>query len=412
MASDFERLHSAIRSSLVMVLAGGQGQRLYPLTRRRAKPAVRFAGGYRMIDFTLSNCVNSGLRRIYVLAQYAATSLLRHLRRGWMRLFADELGEFLDVLPPQRIASDGWYLGTADSIFQNLFILQEIRPDYVVLLSGDHAYKMDYRPMLAYHLEKGADLTIAALEVPIERGRELGVMHIDEDGRVVEFLEKPAQPPPLPGREDVCLVNMGVYIWTTEALAREVARDATQPTEHDFGRNIIPSMVLRQAPVYAYLFRDPRTGQPAYWRDIGTVDMYWQANMDLVSPQPPLELHDPTWPLYTAYHPLPPAKISGGDVRDSLISPGCIIDGAQVVRSVLSPGVRVLEGAEVVESIIFDNTVIGRGAKIRRAIIDEGLRIPDGMQIGINHEEDRRRFMVTESGITVVPQGAPLEPPG
>lgn len=402
----------AVPRAIAMVLAGGQGQRLYPLTIRRAKPALRFGGIYRMIDFTLSNCVNSGIRRIYVLAQYAATSLLRHIRRGWVHLLPDALDEYIEVLPPQRIYGDRWYAGTADAIYQNLMVLQRERPDIVLLLSGDHAYKMDYRPMVAYHLDKGAALTIASLAVPVDKARQLGVMTIDEDGRVVEFVEKPPDPKPIPGRPDQCMINMGVYVWDTRVLAQRVAKDATSPTSHDFGKDIIPAMVAEGEPVYAYEFTDPSTGQPAYWRDIGTLENYWESHMDLVAVIPELDLYDDAWPVYTAREHYPPAKTVLGDktvLEDTLISQGCIVSGARVVRSVLSPCVRIEEGADVEESILLDGVVVGRGARVRRCIIDEELRIPDGYEIGIDAEKDSRRFYVSPGGITVAPVGAVFE---
>jgi glucose-1-phosphate adenylyltransferase len=397
---------------LVIVMAGGQGQRLYPLTRRSAKPAVRFAGGYRIIDFTLSNCLNSGMKRLYVLAQYGSMSLLRHLRRGWGRLLSDDLGEFLEVLPPQQIVGDHWYAGTADAIFQNLYVLQQERPDVVVLLSGDHAYKMDYRPMVRRHLEAGAKLTIASLAVPIEHGKTLGVMTVDEAGQVIEFAEKPDDPKAVPGRPEECLVNMGVYVWDTRALAQEVAADARNDSSHDFGKDIIPSMVERGEGVYAYEFVDQRTGKPAYWRDIGTLESYWSTHMDLVSVLPELDLYDQTWPLYTAHSTYPPAKTVLGhraQLLDSLVCDGCVVSGAKVERSVLSPGVRVGEGAEIVESIIFDDVVVGPGARIYRGVIDEGMVIPDGFEIGYDAEADAKRFVVGPGGITVVPAGAALD---
>jgi len=398
----------ALRRGLVMVLAGGQGQRLYPLTMRRAKPALRFGGAYRIVDFTLSNCVNSGLRRIYVLAQFAATSLMRHLRRGWVHLLADDLGEHIEVLPPQYMSGDRWYAGTADAVFQNLRVLQDERPALVVLLSGDHAYKMDYRRMIAYHLAKGASLTMAALAVPREKARQLGVMGVDESGRVVEFAEKPPEPKPIPGRPDEAMSNMGVYVWDTRALAERLTQDAKQHGEHDFGRNIIPAMVKEGDRVYAYEFVDPKTGRPGYWRDIGTLESYWESHMDLVTVVPELDLYDQEWPLYTARGHYPPAKtVLGSQTRlvDSLVCEGCVVSGARVERSVLSPGVRVQEGAEVVESILLDGAVVGPGARLRRVVVDEHLQVPAGYQMGLDREKDERRFVVSPEGITVAPTG-------
>jgi len=403
---------AAFGRCLVMVMAGGEGQRLYPLTKRRAKPAVRFGGAYRIIDFTLSNCINSGLRRIYLLAQYASTSLLNHVRRGCGRLLSEELGEAVEVLPPQRMAGNRWYAGTADAVFQNLYVLQEERPDLVVLLSGDHAYKMDYRPMIAYHLSKKAALTVATVAVPKEEGRNLGVLTTDGEGHVISFEEKPAEPQTLADRPQECLVNMGVYVWDTRMLAQEVARDATQDSSHDFGKDIIPAMVRRGEAVYAYEFVEPETGKPAYWRDIGTIESYWESHMDLVAVTPGLDLYDETWPLYTARGHYPPAKTVLGRhavVSDSLLCEGCVVSGGLVERSILSPGVRVGEGAEVVESIVFDDVDIGPGARIYRAIIDEKLRIPQGYTIGHDRARDAKRFVTGPSGITVVPAGAVFE---
>ncbi|MBC7286701.1 MAG: glucose-1-phosphate adenylyltransferase [Armatimonadetes bacterium] len=394
-----------------MVLAGGQGQRLYPLTKRCAKPALRFGGAYRIIDFTLSNCINSGVRRIYVLAQYASTSLIRHIRQGWAPLLADALGEFIEVVPPQRMATDQWYAGTADAIYQNLIILQEEQPEVVLLLSGDHAYKMDYRLMLQYHFEKEAVLTIACQPTPVAKAKHLGVMQVDENGQVTRFLEKPAEPPEMPSKPGYSLVNMGVYVWSTRTLARYVAKDATQPTSHDFGRDIIPAMVENGERVFAYPFVKQDTGEPAYWRDIGTLENFWESHMDLVATVPELDLYDETWPLYTARGHFPPAKTALGEssrLIDSLICDGCVVSGGTVIRSVLAPCVRVEEGAEVVESVLFDGVVVGRNVRVWRAIIDEGHQIPEGFTIGIDKEADRRRFVVSEGGLTIVPAGAVL----
>jgi len=398
-----------MRRSLAMVMAGGQGMRLYPLTQRRAKPAVRFGGNYRIIDFTLSNCLNSNLRRIHILTQFAATSLNHHIRRGWMPMLCDELGEYITTVPPQRIAADRFYSGTADAIYQNLFILQEERPARVFLLSGDHAYKMDYSRMLAFHESRGAELTIACVKVPRERARELGVLTVDESWQVVDFQEKPEEPPTVPGDPDHCLANMGVYVWNTETLVTSVCKDATSDTSHDFGRDVIPHLVAENEAVYAYNFVDPRTGKPAYWRDIGTIDSYWQANMDLANTIPELDMYDREWPIYTYRAQYPPAKTVHPDlgwVKQSLLSEGCIVSGAKVLKSLLSPGVYLHRDAESVECIIMDNAEICRGAKLYRVIVDENVKIPDGVEIGGNPERDRKRFTVTEGGIVVVPQRA------
>ncbi len=399
------------KDALVMILAGGEGQRLHPLTRRRAKPAVRFGGHYRIIDFTLSSCINSGYRRMYLLTQFAASSLHRHVRRGWSPMLCDELGEYIETVPAQRMAGDRWYAGTADAIFQNLFLLQEERPALVLILSGDHAYRMDYRPMVAQHLSRGAVLTIACLRVPRAECTQLGVLEVDEQWRVTGFEEKPEDPTPMPGDPDHALISMGVYVWRTEELVRRVADDATRVSSHDFGKDVIPQMVAQGCAVYGHQFTSAESGQEAYWRDIGTLDAYWRANMDLVSVVPELDLYDPAWPLYGDLGQYPPAKTVHADlvrVTDSLLSPGCIISGGRVHRSILSPEVYVHRHAEVTESILMDGAEIGRGARLQRVIVDEGVRIPDGFAIGLDRGEDEKRFVVTEGGATIVPQGVRL----
>ncbi len=399
--------------AVAMILAGGQGQRLYPLTRQRAKPAIRFAASYRMIDFTLSNCVNSNLKRVHLLTQYAATSLHRHIQQGWSSMFVAELGEFIDTVPPQKLFADRWYAATADAIYQNLFMLQEERPPWVFVLSGDHAYKMDYGTMLAAHLDSGAQLTIACRQLPREQCTELGVVESDESGYIVGFEEKPTDPKPTPGNPEFCLVSMGVYLWNTADLARQVAQDATRSSGHDFGRDIVPHMVAEGLAVYAFDFRDPATGQPAYWRDIGTVDSYWQTNMDLTAPLPELNLYDYQWPIYTHRGQHPAVKTTHdqqkADLEDCLIAAGCIISGARVRRSLLSPGVRLERGAEVTNSILMDDVRVGPGARLDKVIADEGVEIPPGYTIGLDPEQDSKRFVVTDSGITVVPTGAVLD---
>jgi glucose-1-phosphate adenylyltransferase len=397
-----------------MVLAGGEGQRLHPLTSGRAKPGVRFGGTYRMIDFTLSNCINSGMRRIHLLTQYASTSLSRHVRRTWASRLSDDMDEFVDFVPPQRLFADRWYAGTADAIFQNLFILQEERPDAVVLLSGDHAYKMDYASMLDFHNETGADLTISCLTVPRRSATQLGVMAVDDQARVTDFLEKPADPPAMPGKPDTALANMGVYIWKTAALVEAISIDSRTNSSHDFGRDIIPAMLAAGKSLYAYEFRPAGRSPHPYWRDIGTLESYWQAHMDLVAPVPELDLYDQTWPTFTYKPPLPPAKIVCGEdfrqavVTDSLLSAGVIICGADVERSVLSPAVRVEPLAHVSECVLMDDVTVGEGAYLRRCIVDEGVVIPPGYRIGHDPDEDARKFVVC-SGITVVPKRVVLD---
>lgn len=407
-------IHKSFPGVSAMILAGGEGQRLHPLTSGRAKPGVRFGGAYRMIDFTLSNCINSGMRRIHLLTQYASTSLSRHVRRTWSSRLSDDMDEFVDFVPPQRVFADRWYAGTADAIFQNLFILQEERPEAVVMLSGDHAYKMDYSRMLEYHLDTGADLTISALTVPRDSATQLGVLAVNEQWRVTDFLEKPAIPPGMPDNPSLALANMGVYIWRTEALVEMVSGDSRTNSTHDFGRDIIPLLVRAGASVYMYEFTPAGRSPHKYWRDIGTLQSYWQAHMDLVAPIPELDLYDETWPTYTYLPPSPPAKIvhdSTGrqaDISDALLSAGCIVCGACVRQSVFSPGVRVEAGAVVEESILMDDVTVGEGASLHRVIVDEGVDIPAGYQIGQNPEEDAKRFVVS-NGITVVPKRVMLD---
>ncbi len=395
---------------MAMILAGGKGQRLYPLTRWRAKPAIRFAASYRMVDFTLSNCVNSHLKRVHLLTQYAATSLHRHIQWGWASMFVGELGEFIDTVPPQKVFADRWYADTADAIYQNLFILQEERPALVFVLSGDHAYKMDYRPMLTTHLDRAAQLTIACLKLPREQCQQLGVVTTDESGRIIGFDEKPAVPQPVPDNADYSLASMGVYLWNSEDLARQVAQDATSGSSHDFGQDVVPRMIEQGLAVYAYDFRDPTTDQPGYWRDIGTLDSYWQSNMDLTTVLPEFNLYDHQWPIYTYYSQRPPAKTSSSQadalLKDCLVSAGCIISGAEAHRSLLSPGVRLEEEAQITESILMDDVRIGAGARLNRVIVDEGVTVPPGSTIGLDRDQDAKRFVVTDSGITVVPTGA------
>ncbi len=401
-------LSGVLERTLVMVLAGGQGQRLYPLTKDRSKPAVPFGGTYRIIDFTLSNCVNSGLMRICALTQYKSHSLDRHLRLGW-NIFSVELGEHLFTIPPQLRTGASWYEGTADAIFQNVYTFQMERPDRVLILSGDHVYRMDYVRMIQFHLERGAVCTVAATEVPVEKVRgQLGVMEVDDSYRIVGFQEKPEHPTPLPGSPEVCLSNMGVYLFETETLVRAVSEDARTDSSHDFGRDVIPRLI-ETADVYAYPF-DREEGPAAYWRDIGTLQSYWESSMELLLPAPLFNLQDRSWPFRTYQRQFPPARIVGGDrtesgIQASLISAGCLVEGASVERSILSPGVIIESGARVRESVIMDNSRIGRGAVIERTIVDKNVNIPDGCSIGIDGDADRRRFLVADEGIAVVPKG-------
>jgi glucose-1-phosphate adenylyltransferase len=397
------------RQTLALVLAGGRGSRLYELTDWRAKPAVPFGGKFRIIDFPLSNCINTGIRRIGVLTQYKAHSLIRHLVRVWTR-FDSELDEFVEILPASQRAGGEWYLGTADAVYQNLDIMRTHKPEYVLILSGDHIYKMDYGDMIATHHQNSSDMTIACLEVPLEEAAgAFGVMTVDESGRIVEFNEKPANPAPIPGQPGLCLASMGNYLFNTEFLYEQLIKDADDPkSSHDFGKDIIPS-IIDKYQVYAYPFRDMDTGERAYWRDVGTLDAFWEANMELVNVSPELNLYDEGWPILTHQAQLPPAKFvfdlddRRGMAIDSMVSGGCVISGAQVRGSLLFSHVRVHSYAEIVDSVILPDVEIGRNARINKAIIDRGCTIEEGMVIGEDHEEDKKRgFRVTEKGVVLV----------
>jgi glucose-1-phosphate adenylyltransferase len=399
-----------MKKVLAMILAGGKGERLYPLTKDRTKPAVPFGGIYRIIDFTLSNCVNSNIRKIYVLTQYKSISLNRHIQLGW-NLFSSQLGEFLSIIPAQQRLDESWYAGTADAIFQNFYTLQQERPDLVLILSGDHIYKMDYNEMIQYHLAKEADLTVGAIQMPSSTSREFGVIEVDRDHRVVGFQEKPGHPRTLPDNPEAILASMGIYVFNTEIMVRRLMQDTKREgSTHDFGRDVLPSMITRDK-VYAFNFWDEERREPQYWRDVGTVDAYWEANMDLISVIPQLNLYDFEWPIHTYYEPFPPAKTVHSEVGrtgvaiNSIISGGCIVSGSRVENSILSPNVQVHSYAEVVDSIIMEGVSIGRHARIRRAIIDKGITIPEGMEIGFNVDEDRKRFTLPGGDIVVVPKG-------
>ncbi len=401
---------------LSMVLAGGKGERLYPLTQDRAKPAVPFGGVYRIIDFTLSNCLNSGIRRINLLTQYKSLSLNRHIMQGW-NIFNPELDEFINLIPAQQRVGEDWYLGTADAIYQNIYVLQIDRPDLVLILSGDHIYKMNYMEMIAYHKKNKADLTVAVIEMDKSLSRHLGVLEVDEEFRVIGFEEKPTVPKTIPGHPDLILANMGVYVFNTEVLVRRVIEDAKNPdSQHDFGRNVIPAMI-NQDRVYAYSFRDENKKVAKYWRDIGTIDAYYEASMDLISVDPQFNIYDQEWPIRTFHPPTPPAKTvfyeehpGGriGGVYSSLICHGCIISGGKVFRSILSPWVRVHSYAEVRDSILMEGVEVGRHARLNRVIVDKRVKIPEGYQIGYDLKEDAQKFTVSESGIVVIPKGTLL----
>jgi len=397
------------RDTLALVLAGGQGSRLHELTTWRAKPALYFGGKFRIIDFPLSNCINSGIRRIGVLTQYKAHSLIRHLVAGWS-WFLPSGNEFVEILPASQRIGGEWYRGTADAIYQNLDIIRTHDPRFVLILAGDHIYKMDYGPFLAEHVEKLADMTVCCLEVPIkEAAGALGVMTVDETGRVIAFHEKPANPTPIPGRDDVCLASMGNYIFNTDFLFEQVIKDADTPgTKHDFGGNIIPSIIDKYR-VFAYPFRDPKTDEQAYWRDVGTLDAFWEANMEMASVSPQLNLYDASWPIHTYQAQLPPAKFVFNDddrrgmAVDSLVSGGCVISGANIRKSLLFSNVKVKSYTTVEESVVLPDVRIGRHCRIKRAIIDRGAILEEGTVIGDDPAKDRERgFRVTDSGLTLV----------
>jgi glucose-1-phosphate adenylyltransferase len=399
-----------LRDVVAVLLAGGAGERLYPLTRDRAKPAVSFGGPYRIVDFALSNCINSGLRKIFIATQYKAQSLNRHVRLGW-GVVNTELGEFVEILPPQKRVSENWYLGTADAVYQNLYSIERERPRWVIVLAGDHIYKMDYGRMLDFHIARGAALTLGAIEIPVADSRRFGVLALDEDGRVRGFQEKPDQPVRAAGGGEVCLASMGVYIFDTELLFRELQRDAEAEGSHDFGRDIIPKLVCSEARVYAYLFWDENKKESKYWRDVGTLDAYYEASMDLIQIDPIFNLYDPEWPLRTYQPQFPPAKFvfsqdgRTGQALDSIVSMGCIVSGSDVRRSILSPNVRVHSYCDIQDSILMPNCAVQRHSRIRRAIIDRNVVVPRGALIGYEPDEDRRRHTVSDGGIVVVTPG-------
>ena len=402
-----------MRDVLTLILAGGKGTRLEPLTRDRAKPAVPFGGLYRIIDFTLSNCINSNLRRMLVLTQYKARSLDRHIAAGWGFLSRD-LGEYIEVLPPQQRIDEHWYKGTADAIYQNIYSIEKEEPRYVLILAGDHIYKMDYGDMIRLHLERGADLTIGCIPVPLREATEFGVMQVDSHDKVVRFQEKPREPAPMPDDPTHCLASMGIYVFTARPMYELLCQDATRgDSDHDFGKNIIPGLILTNR-VYAYRFRDKNRKAVPYWRDVGTLDAYYQANMDLVEIDPVLNLYDQEWPIRTHQPQLPPPKfvfsdegprgqVRRGEAHDSMVCQGCIISGGHVRRSILSPNVRVNSYAVVENSILFEGVDVGRHSRVRKAIVDKDVRIPQNTTIGYDLEQDRKRgFLVTEQGVVVI----------
>jgi glucose-1-phosphate adenylyltransferase len=405
---------------LAVILAGGKGSRLEPLTRDRAKPAVPFGGAYRIIDFTLSNCLNSGLRRVLMFTQYKAMSLDRHINLGWKRLLCRELGEFIDVVPPQQRIDENWYQGTADAVYQNIYTIEKERPEYIIILAGDHIYKMDYKRMIDFHRETGADMTVGALRVGVqEAAHQFGVMEVNADYRIIGFEEKPAVPKSIPGDPEHALASMGIYVVGARFLFEQLCIDATRPgSAHDFGRDILPS-IIDSHRVFAFPFRDENRKQDAYWRDVGTLDAYYEANMDLVSVDPQLNLYDQRWPIRGYQPSLPPPKFVFGEetadgrrgqALDSIVCVGSILSGGRVYRSVIGANTRVNSYAMIEDSILFDDVDVGRHAKIRRAIIDKGVHIPPGVEIGYDHDLDRARgFTVTENGVTVIAKADGVE---
>jgi glucose-1-phosphate adenylyltransferase len=395
------------RGTLAVIMAGGRGERLKQLTEDRCKPAAPFGGKFRIIDFVLSNCLNSGIRQISVLTQYKAHSLIQHIGKGWGFL-RGEFGEFIEIIPAQQRLGPEWYQGTADALWQNMDLIRSHRPLHVLVLAGDHIYKMDYGPMIGFHVEKEADITVGVVEVPLERAREFGVLGVDESNRVLSFLEKPTNPPPMPGRPDVALGSMGIYVFNPRLLERLLRADAENPdSAHDFGKNIIPQ-AIENLRVFAYPFEDVRSKAQHYWRDVGTIDAYYEANMELVRVSPELNIYDEQWPIWTYQEQLPPAKFVFDDADrrgcaiDSMVSGGCIISGSRVSNSLLFSQVRVHDYSTVDRSVILPRVHIGEHCVIRNAIIDSGVVVPDGTTIGVDLAQDRERFNVSENGVTLV----------
>ncbi len=407
------------KDTLALILAGGRGSRLYEMTNWRAKPALYFGGKYRIIDFPLSNCINSGIRRVGVLTQYMSHSLVRHVVRGWSH-FKQELGEFVEILPASQRYGEDWYQGTADAIYQNLDIIRAVNPEYVLVLSGDHIYKMDYGTMLVDHVEKGADMTVSCLEVPVEEAAgAFGVMKVNGDNRVIAFEEKPEHPSPIPGRDDLTLASMGNYIFNTEFLFDQLLRDSRdKASSHDFGKDILPA-IIQENLINAFPFRDPQSGERAYWRDVGTLDSFWMANMELVETVPPLNLYDQDWPIWTYQEQLPPAKFvfddheRCGTALESMVSGGCIISGGTLRKSVLFSNVRLDAHAQVEQSVILPEVEVGPRCKVRNAIIDRACVLPEGLEVGFDEQADRANgFRVTAGGRVLVTRGMLGQPEG
>lgn len=395
------------RNTLALVLVGGRGSRLHGLTLWRAKPAVPFGGKYRIIDFPLSNCVNSDIRQIGVISQYKAHSLIRHINKGW-NFFRGEFGEFIELLPAQQRIENSWYTGTANAVYQNLDIIRSHRPDRVLVLGGDHIYKMDYGPMLASHVDNQADLTMACVLAPVAEARSFGVVSADSDNRIYRFVEKPAQPDSIPGYEHSALVSMGVYVFSTDFLIQQLIEDADNPSSsHDFGKDIIPGLI-EKFRVFAYTFLDGSANRQSYWRDVGTVDSYWKANMELIEVTPELNLYDREWPIWTYREQMPPAKFvfnereRRGEAHDSIVSEGCIVSGAQITDSLLFTNVQVNRGSKISHSLILPDVVVGEDCSINRAIIEKGAIIPHGSVIGEDLKRDSELYHVTEGGIVLV----------
>jgi glucose-1-phosphate adenylyltransferase len=408
-------------NTLAVILAGGRGERLDPLTRDRAKPAVHFGGNYRIIDFTLSNCLNSGIRKMLLLTQFKSMSLDRHINLGWRRFFSRDLGEFIDIVPPQQRLFEQWYQGTADAVYQNIYTIEKEDPDFVVILAGDHIYKMDYALMIERHIEAQADLTIGALHVDVEEARQFGVMQVDRDDRVIGFAEKPAEPQSIPDSPGHCLASMGIYVCRAKFLFEKLLEDANRrESNHDFGRDIIPQLIAARQRVFAYRFCGVNGDDYAYWRDVGTLDAYYTANMDLIAVTPELNMYDQTWPIRTYQRVLPPPKFvfSGGPdspgrighALDSMVCSGCILSGGEVRHSILGPLARIESYARVENSILFEGVQVGERAVVKNAIIEKDVSIPPRVTIGQDLDLERARgFTVTKSGIVVVPKSEDIE---
>ena len=395
------------RSTMAIIMAGGRGSRLGALTEIRAKPATPFGGKFRIIDFPLSNCVNSGIRQVFILTQYKAHSLIQHVQRGWGYL-RGEFGEFIQIVPAQQQVDESWYKGTADSIYQNLDLIREHGPEHVLILAGDHIYKMDYGPMIAFHMENNADITVGVIQVPLHEATGFGVMTLDEEHRVIRFDEKPVNPQPVPGNPDAAMASMGIYVFNRKFLLKTLEADAADPeSDHDFGKNIIPDCI-KDCRVFAYPFHDVKTRAQSYWRDVGTIDAFYRANLELIYVRPELNLYDAEWPIWTYQEQLPPAKFilddpgRTGRAINSMVSGGCIVSGASVRQSLLFSSVHVHEGTELSRTVVLPEAHIGENCRISRAIIDKRCRIPDHTVIGEDHAEDAKRFTVTEEGIVLV----------